>query len=66
MHTLTYQLHNGSRVLCLDGTGIRGLILIEVLEHLVEITGQEVTDMFDIICGSSVGALLALGLVYGK
>lgn len=66
MHCLTHTMHNGSRILCLDGMGSRGLIEIEILEHLVEITGQEVTEMFDIICGSSIGGLLALGLVYGE
>jgi calcium-independent phospholipase A2 len=65
-HCLTYKMHNGSRILCLDGVGVRGLVLLETLEHLVNITGQEITDMFDVICGGSIGALIALGLVYGK
>ena len=50
----------------MDGFGSRSVIVLETLERLMETTGQSVTDMFDIICGSSFGALIALGLVYGK
>ena len=66
MHTLTFRIHNGCRILCLDGLGIRGLVIIEVLEHFEKLTGQKITEIFDIICGSSIGGLIALGLVYGK
>lgn len=41
-------------------------MIIEVLEHFEKLTGQKITEIFDIICGSSIGGLLALGLVYGK
>ncbi|XP_019856198.1 PREDICTED: 85/88 kDa calcium-independent phospholipase A2-like isoform X2 [Amphimedon queenslandica] len=66
MYSLSYRLHNGSRILSMDGFGSRSVIVLETLERLMETTGQSVTDMFDIICGSSFGALIALGLVYGK
>ena len=66
MHSISYKLHNGSRILSMDGFGSRSVIVLETLERLMEITGQSVTEMFDIICGSSFGALIALGLVYGK
>lgn len=66
MHSLSYRLHNGSRILSLDGFGSRSVIVLEMLEQLMETTGQGVTEMFDVICGSSFGALIALGLVYGK
>jgi calcium-independent phospholipase A2 len=56
----------GSRVLCLDGGGVRGLIQIEVLRQLELRTGAKVTEIFDWIVGTSTGGILALGLVYAK
>lgn len=55
----------GSRVLCLDGGGIRGLIQLEVLSQLEKKTGRKITELFDWIIGTSTGGLIALGLVYG-
>ena len=56
----------GSRVLCLDGGGMRGLVHIEVLTQIEKLTGKKITELFDWIIGTSTGGLLALGLVYGK
>ena len=56
----------GSRILFLDGGGIRGLVLIEMLIQLRQLTGQPVVKMFDWIVGTSTGGILALALVYGK
>lgn len=56
----------GDRVLCLDGGGIRGLILIELLSAIEEITGAKIVDLFDWIIGTSTGGILALAIVYSK
>ncbi len=56
----------GSRVLCLDGGGIRGLIQLEILGQLEKKTGRRVTELFDWIIGTSTGGIIALGLVYGE
>ena len=56
----------GSRVLCLDGGGIRGLIQLEILSQLEIKTGRKVTELFDWIVGTSTGGIIALGLVYGR
>ena len=45
---------------------MRSLIQIDMLEQLEKFTGQKVTEMFDVLIGSSSGALIILGLVYGK
>ena len=66
MNSIECEVKNGSRVLCLDGGGIRGLIQLEVLYQMEQLTGQKITEIFDIIIGCSTGGLLALGLVYGK
>ena len=56
----------GSRILCLDGGGIRGLIQLEILSQLELKTGRKITELFDWIVGTSTGGIIALGLVYGK
>ncbi len=55
----------GSRILFLDGGGIRGLVQIEILRKLEEETGKKVTELFNWIVGTSTGGIIALGLVYG-
>ena len=56
----------GSRILFLDGGGIRGLIQIEILMEIERRTGRKITELFDWIVGTSTGGIVALGLVYGK
>lgn len=55
----------GSRILFLDGGGMRGLIQIEILSELEEQTGRKVTELFDWIMGTSTGGIVALALVHG-
>ncbi len=64
--TLEFKRGVGSRVLFLDGGGIRGLIQIEVLALIEKMTGRAITDLFDWIVGTSTGGLLALCMVYGE
>ena len=63
--TYSFNINAGSRILFLDGGGIRGLIQIEILEQLERKTGRKVIELFDWIIGTSTGGILALGLVYG-
>jgi calcium-independent phospholipase A2 len=58
-------LEGGSRLLFLDGGGIKGLSQIESLIQLEEATGRKITDLFDWIVGTSTGGIIALALVYG-
>ena len=55
----------GSRILCLDGGGVKGLVEIEILSQIEKQTGRKITELFDWILGTSTGAIIALGLVYG-
>lgn len=61
-----FALEGGSRILFLDGGGIKGLAQIEVLCQLEERTGRSITELFDWIVGTSTGGIIALGLVYGE
>ena len=58
MNTPTRPLH----VLALDGGGIRGVIPAMVLAEIERRTGRRISAMFDLIAGTSTGAILALGL----
>ena len=55
----------GSRILCLDGGGMKGLVEIEILMQIEQATGKKITELFDWIVATSTGAVTALGLVYG-
>lgn len=61
------------RVLCIDGGGIRGIIpavwLAKVEERLKELAKrqrtQSLAESFDLICGTSTGAILAAAVAHG-
>ena len=63
---LEFGVRDGQRILCLDGGGLKGLIMIEVLIHIEKLTQRKITELFDWIVGTSTGGVIALGLVYGK
>lgn len=52
-------------VLALSGGGFRGLYTASVLKVLEDALGMPLIRRFDLICGTSVGGLLALGLAAG-
>ena len=50
------------RILAIDGGGLRGVIPARILEVIEEATQKPISKQFDLIAGTSTGALLALGL----
>jgi hypothetical protein len=50
----------GLRILCLDGGGSRGIASLEMVKSIVEaMDGAEPCNTFDMICGTSTGAIIA-------
>ena len=50
------------RVLSIDGGGIRGLIPIMVLEKIESMTGKPVSELFDLIAGTSTGSIIGMAM----
>jgi patatin-like phospholipase/acyl hydrolase len=53
------------RILCLDGGGIKGVFTAAALARIEEQTSKSIVDHFDLICGTSTGGILAIGLSMG-
>ncbi|XP_072277235.1 85/88 kDa calcium-independent phospholipase A2 isoform X2 [Pyxicephalus adspersus] len=54
------------KLLCLDGGGIRGLVLIQLLIAIEKTAGRPIRELFDWVSGTSTGGILALAIVHGK
>ena len=50
------------KILSIDGGGIRGLIPALMLVEIEKRTGKAISELFDLIAGTSTGGILALGL----
>ena len=50
------------KVLSIDGGGIKGLYSARILEQFEQRFNCHIADYFDLICGTSTGGLIALGL----
>ncbi|XP_030855220.1 85/88 kDa calcium-independent phospholipase A2 isoform X1 [Strongylocentrotus purpuratus] len=59
------QRRSQDTVLCLDGGGIKGLILTQMLAAIEKASGKKIVEMFDWIVGTSTGGILALALSQG-
>jgi len=76
MNTSSDELHTTTkpiRVLSLNGGGVRGIFTISVLaqierniENRTSAKDVKIGDYFDLITGTSIGGILALGLASGK
>ncbi len=49
-------------ILSIDGGGIKGLYAARVIEQIENKFGNKISEHFDMICGTSTGGLIALGL----
>ncbi|XP_044751505.1 85/88 kDa calcium-independent phospholipase A2 isoform X2 [Coccinella septempunctata] len=60
------KLPQKGRLLCLDGGGIRGLILVQCLLELEDVLQKPIVHLFDWIAGTSTGGILALAIASGR
>uniref|UniRef100_A0A8C5B8P3 phospholipase A2 n=1 Tax=Gadus morhua TaxID=8049 RepID=A0A8C5B8P3_GADMO len=60
------QRKKADRLLCLDGGGIKGLVLIQLLIALEREAGRPTRELFDWVSGTSTGGILALAIIHGK
>lgn len=63
----TWPSNKEFRILSIDGGGIKGIFPACFLEKIESsfLKGNSITDYFDLICGTSTGGIIALGLGAG-
>ena len=54
------------QILSLSGGGYRGLFTAEILARLEDRAGKPIGQCFDMIAGTSIGGVIALGLALGR
>ncbi|GER52967.1 Ca2+-independent phospholipase A2 [Striga asiatica] len=52
----------GLRILTMDGGGMKGLATVKILKEIEKGTGKHIHELFDLICGTSTGGMLAVAL----
>ena len=52
----------GLRILAVDGDGMKGLAIVQILKEIEKGTGKWIQELFDLICGISTGGMLAVAL----
>ena len=45
---------------------LQGLVQIEILKTIEQMTGKSISELFDWVVGTSTGGILALGMIYGE
>lgn len=52
-------------ILSIDGGGLRGMIAVAMLAELERMTGRTCSQLFDMVAGTSTGAIIAAGIGLG-
>lgn len=53
-------------LLCLDGGGVKGLVIIQLLIAIEKASGVATKDLFDWVAGTSTGGILALAILHSE
>jgi len=62
MATIDWNPGGKKMILTLDGGGMRGMISVAMLAELETMTGKPAYELFDMVVGTSTGAIIAAGL----
>ncbi|MFC0560097.1 CBASS cGAMP-activated phospholipase [Halalkalibacter alkalisediminis] len=54
------------KFLCIDGGGIRGILAVSMLKAMEDEYKKPIADLFDVIAGTSTGAIIATSVVLKK
>ncbi|XP_055459012.1 85/88 kDa calcium-independent phospholipase A2 isoform X1 [Psammomys obesus] len=60
------EKRNHDHLLCLDGGGVKGLVIIQLLIAIEKASGVATKDLFDWVAGTSTGGILALAILHSK
>ncbi len=52
----------GVRILAMDGGGMKGMTIVELLRNIERRAGKPIHELFDVIGGTSTGGLLAVAM----
>lgn len=58
--------YSHDHLLCLDGGGVKGLIIIQLLIAIEKASGVAIKDLFDWVAGTSTGGILALAVLHSE
>ncbi|XP_016077958.1 PREDICTED: 85/88 kDa calcium-independent phospholipase A2 [Miniopterus natalensis] len=66
LSSLRDEKRTHDNLLCLDGGGVKGLVIIQLLIAIEKASGVATKDLFDWVAGTSTGGILALAILHGK
>ncbi|XP_004700304.1 85/88 kDa calcium-independent phospholipase A2 isoform X2 [Echinops telfairi] len=66
LSSLRDEKRSHDHLLCLDGGGVKGLIIIQLLIAIEKASGIATKDLFDWVAGTSTGGILALAILHSK
>ncbi|XP_049740377.1 85/88 kDa calcium-independent phospholipase A2 isoform X4 [Elephas maximus indicus] len=66
LNSLRDETRSRDHLLCLDGGGVKGLVIIQLLIAIEKASGVATKDLFDWVAGTSTGGILALAILHNK